>query len=294
MDKDMDLDERETDFFVRYHFLHGVRHSDQQKERFINSLLKDLLAVRDDIKVIEARQKDSKRLISRNIYVGDVKKATTIIASYYDTPAFHIGSYFLLDKKKQERATLLTNLGLACALMLVGVILSMAVILPLLGKGTLMAWIVAILFYGGLSWLIGYVSRGCDKWKNLIRNTSSLLWLLEAVRTCKDPNIAFAFVDNGVTNDHGLFSLQQSVQKKAKLIYLDSIGAPTDLWIRYQEEIEPLVDQVGFQKAGLYRVFAANQQDGDYYLSKNQLNQRTIEQTNFRRLSKLLRVEESR
>lgn len=76
---------------------------------------------------------------------------------------------------------------------------------------------------------MGKAARGWPSRQTFIRNTSSILTMLEMIRTIDDPSVAYAFVDEGCYGEKGLDSVRSGMKKEAILFYLDSVGADTPL-----------------------------------------------------------------
>ena len=90
---------------------------------------------------------------------------------------------------------------------------------------TILTSLAIILYF----YVFSKITKGRASKNTIIRNTSSILAMLTAMYTISSNKIAYAFVDDGCTNQSGLALLKR--ETNAKLIYLDSIGASKNLYL---------------------------------------------------------------
>ncbi|MDO4431680.1 MAG: hypothetical protein Q4B80_00060 [Aerococcaceae bacterium] len=273
----MGLNEYKEDLIVRYNHILNKRVTFKQKTAFIRSLMMEFKDVDTDIKVVEVREKGKKTSLARNVYVGDVKKADVIISTYYDSPLMHLGPYYLLDKNKQRNATLYLNLILSLGMLLVGALFTMFVTNKHLKSGAEnFSWPTFIIFglvYVSFIYLIGLFAKGIGRRRNTIRNNATVIYMIYKIMSSQlNKKVAFAFLDSGVTNERGLYALQESAKRNAKIIYLDAIASSETLYCMHHSEIQELLTYDNFESSGLYRIFSAAKKGDEYYLTQEMLN----------------------
>ncbi|HFI0812719.1 TPA: hypothetical protein ACGO1J_001336 [Streptococcus suis] len=273
----MGLSEYKEDLFVRYNHFLNKRVTFKQKTAFIRSLLVELQSMAPDIKVVELREKGTKKSLSRNVYVGDVKTADVIIATYFDSPLYHLGPYYILDKEKQQNSTLIFNGLVSGILLLLGIVFTLFVTNKMLPMGSQhINWILLVgigFIYLLLIYLISMFSKGVGRKRNIVRNNSTIIYLIDKILRNKESSkkIAYAFLDNGVTNERGLYGLQASVKKNSKILYLDSIGSMEKIQYIYEDNGE-FRQASTFSKNGIYRIFPARHEENSYFLTNKDLN----------------------
>ena len=160
-------------------------------------------------------------LIKRqNVYIGDIEKADKIVCTYYDTPPTHFGDYVLFDRRKQEKQTTKAVLSMSLAWVLVGLIGTLLYIklnsapFVLLSVQTL----CLVLIYAGYFLVLSKLSKGMWNRKNLIRNTSSILCLLQMLTENRnEKKVAYAFIDEGCYGEQGLNFLMKSIKNNANI-----------------------------------------------------------------------------
>ncbi|HEL1584753.1 TPA: hypothetical protein TXJ06_001492 [Streptococcus suis] len=283
----MESDEYKADLFVRYNHFINKRVTFKQKTAFIRSLMTEFQMIDSEIKVVELREKETRTSLSRNIYIGDVKNADVIIATYYDSPLYHFGSYYILDRIKQQNNTLFFNGLVSSILLLSGVLFTLQITNKILPHGLVNPdW--RVLFGVGfvyllLTFLIGTFAKGIGRRRNVVRNNSTIIYLIDKIlRTGKlSPKIAYAFLDNGVTNERGLYGLRESVKEGSKILYLDSIGSSEELRFIYEASEDFEVEKSNlFARAGTYRIFPARYGKEGYFLTRKELNSAIISKEN--------------
>lgn len=73
---------------------------------------------------------------------------------------------------------------------------------------------ITVLAFGSYFFLLGKAARGWPSRQTFIRNTSSILTMLEMIRTIDDPSVAYAFVDEGCYGEKGLDSVRSGMKKR--------------------------------------------------------------------------------
>ena len=280
----MNKNEYRSDLLLRYNHLHKKRHTMKQKNKFLKTLLIELYEIRSDIKVIESYMNGNRKVVSRNVYVGDVKKAKTIIATYYDTPSAYFGSYSFVNKNDQQKRTLQWNLVYSLFITMIGSLFTVFYVMPYSSHNHLslsLNWIVIGMIYFILFMILGQTSKGIPTSNNLIRNTSSLIWLIEKIKDNSHDDVAYAFLDSGCTNNQGLMGLKQSVSKHAIIYHVDCIGSASKIRIFDDQYIEKPMNQI---TRGVVYIVASD----DDSLDKRQLNATVLNQDNFDELNKIL------
>ena len=292
MEQNMEQHEKFNDWQFRYQYVYRVRRTTKQKHRFITALAADIAKMREDIQVIEYNR--NKKYAANNIYVGDIEKADRIICTYYDTPPQSFGPYHLFDRKKQSKGTMGFILASALITLLVGLIVTLAYmrIAPNAFDLSAPSTIIAALFFGGYFFLLSKVAKGLSTRSTLIRNTSSILTLLQLIDETKRKNVAFAFLDEGAYGEVGLKAMQESAKPSAEIFFLDSVGAHTDLHFRGKGISAEKLKQLGIQphpgKASINYLFGAvDSKDTSYVLEKNELKQKTLNLANLEKISQL-------
>lgn len=227
----MQQNEKFKDWLFRYQSFYRVRRTDKSKQRFLSALVADISDLREDVQVIEYNR--HKKYASRNVYVGDIEKADRIICTYYDTPIQHFGPYVLFDRKEQETRT--TSFIIASSVLLIlagiaGTLLYMKYVSDAF-DGLSLSTLLTALVYGGYFYLLGKITKGSANRKTLIRNTSSVLAILAMISETKGEKTAFAFVDEGSFGESGLDAMRTPGNKKAKIFFLDCVGADAPLHV---------------------------------------------------------------
>ena len=227
----MQQNEKFKDWLFRYQSFYRVRRTDKSKRRFISALVADISDMREDVQVIEYNR--HKKYASRNVYVGDIEKADRIICTYYDTPIQHFGPYVLFDREAQEKRTTSFIIVSSVLLLLVGIAGTLFYMQNASGAVDLISvrTLFIALAYGVYFYLFGKIAKGLANRKTLIRNTSSVLAMLAMISEAKGEKTAFAFVDEGSFGESGLEAMRTPRNKKAKIFFLDCVGADAPLHV---------------------------------------------------------------
>ncbi|MDD7794848.1 hypothetical protein [Clostridium sp. 'White wine YQ'] len=288
------MDDIFNDRLARYSFMYRSRNSNNEKTRFLKALVTDISQVRKDISVIEYR--NQKKDSARNVYVGDIEKADQIVCTYYDTPPAHLGDYVLFDRKKQEKQTTKASIYASLIWALLG-ILGTLLYMKLVSAPFVLFSVQTVclaLIYGGYFIILSKLSKGTWNRKNLIRNTSSILCLLQMLtENQKQKKVAYAFIDEGCYGERGLDVLISSVKKNAKVYYLDSIGADATLNVMGPQFKEELAESKKLRyvspKDKINYLFSADMnQNNEFYLDKSKLNKKNLNYNHFTQAIELL------
>ena len=225
---------------------------------------------------------------SNIVYVGDVETADKILVTYYDTPLSHFGSYYFFDTDKQKKSTiskLVVNFMLTATLGVIGLLIYMNAVVNPFDLKSVFTYIVigifALYFY-----YMGKVTRGLSVRSTLVRNTSSVIYMLKMISEEKNSSTAYAFVDNGAYGEAGLNIVNKSVKKEANIFYLDSLGANQKMHTRGR-----YFDRNIKSKNNINYIFSAryNDESDHYYLEKEDILQKDISDDNYEVFKSLIK-----
>ncbi|MFM1581860.1 hypothetical protein ABGF48_06640 [Helcococcus bovis] len=274
--------EFKKDILVRYGYILSKRYTEKQKLRASLALEKDLRSISSNVKVDIFNNKDKK---NRNLYVGSIKNAKIILATYYDTPSSFMGSYYPLDKKLQSRNSIIFIFLSSLIAISIAILYTIFFAVDVLkGKNifslpALMIMISYFLFFI----LFNRIVRGTASRKTKIRNSSSLIYILNLIAEGKfNKTISFAFLDSGCTNNAGLERLSE-LNSDANIIYLDSIGADYDLFSFEYKHNKELFKKAYLPKNVTLKV-ATEYENGKYKVSRKKLNANNMKVENFEKL----------
>lgn len=293
----MQQNEKFKDWLFRYQSFYRVRRTDKSKRRFLSALVADISDMREDVQVIEYNRHE--KYASRNVYVGDIEKADQIICTYYDTPIQHFGPYVLFDRKEQEKRTTSFIVASSVLLLLAGIAGTLLYMRYASGAADLISvrTLFIALAYGVYFYLFGKIAKGSANRKTLIRNTSSVLAMLAMISEAKGEKTAFAFVDEGSFGDSGLEAMRTPNNKKAKIFFLDCVGADAPLHVRgndfSREKLSALqIDHQPSDETITY-IFSAKtsekEQKTQFYLDKSDLSRKNLNMENITRVMELCR-----
>lgn len=276
---------KKKDWFFRYNHILKKRFTPKQKERFIQSVSSDIFEMREDIFVTEIQYNKKEETNAKNIYVGDVRKADIIIASYYDTPANYLGPYRFFDTDGMRKQTLRLNLLTSILLFLIGILFTIFVTIPVLNNFSSINFytILIVIFYLLFFYLLRKAASGLAKRDNLVRNNSSLLLILDLISSIKSKDVAFAFVDKGSQNMLGLEALKKSAKANSKIYYLDSIGSKQKLYSISSEPVSESIKQLDLkfdQDKRVSYIISAEIKDNKPILTKESQQIDAINQEN--------------
>lgn len=289
----MKLEEQRKDWLFRYNTVYKKRKSHKQKSKFLRSFTTDLQMMDKDFKIMGYDDPEDKVESTRNIYVGDIKNAKKIVATYYDTPSKHFGAYHYFDVKKNGKNTIYFTMILSVIYLILGIL---ATIYIMSNNFEILSFtgLLVILFYFLYFYIFSKITKGIARRNNLIQNTSSLVILLDYINNSKSRNkVAYAFLDKGTTNKDGLNYLLNDIDATTKVMYLDSIGASLPI-----EVVDPL--KVAKNKNSnrsdsfmthkyLNYVLAKNTETNDYSLDKSELKSKEINEDNLKKTNKIIK-----
>jgi len=215
---------------IRYGVFMHRRFYDREKRRFLVALAQEFESYGYETQI---KMKKHGAFKIRNLYVGNPQSAKTIFTTYYDTPSFSGSSTIkILDKTPNKSGVALASAIPLALIMIVGVAFIQYIGLPNWSENFWSgASMLSILFSLLLFGLLMYFRRGIGVRRNVVRNTSSVLAMIEAARSLdesKREKIAFAFTDYGCVNHFGekLAELDANDKNQSKnYIMLDSVGA---------------------------------------------------------------------
>jgi hypothetical protein len=283
------MTEQFDDWIIRYSLIYKKRYTKWQKQRFLQSFVTDLMNLREDVEI----RKDKKDKDSFHIVVGDLKKAKKVIATYYDTPAVYQGNYQFFQVDKQQKQTTKLLILLSVMMMLLGTLFTYFIGIPVFEQGGISyQTILLVLFYFVFFYIFGKVTRGWPEKANLIRNTSSLLYLLHFIKENSDPSIAYIFYDHGCQGETSIKKIRKKLNLSNQyLTILDSVGGAGEL-IRVAKNNRkltiPTIISNDFDANFEYLLAAtdANKEWNELSLEKNDLKLKKLNQENYYQLDK--------
>ncbi|WP_051910460.1 hypothetical protein [Carnobacterium pleistocenium] len=283
----MEQDEQLEDWYVRYHSIFGKRYTRKRKDRFLESLSADIHQFRSDV-ALETFKVNEKDLVEyKNLYVGNIKKADTIICTYYDTPAAHLGPYQFFDVANRTKNTMRFIFVSAILTIMMGLLFTWQVAMPIFQTNSLLSLLslLCILFYALYFFFLKNVARGWPNKHNLIRNTSSVLVQLYSTKQFENKKLAFAFLDAGCTNNAGLEKVLR--QSNAVIYMLDSIGSEKNLYqvmsnrkLAIPSDSVETVVSPDLANDRLVYVISGTKENEHFTLSKDDLKQHQLSDTN--------------
>ena len=214
------------DRLFRYSILLKDRNSKKRKKLFLKTLLIDIITNREDVMIMEYKLNKNKTI--ENLYVGDIESADYIVCTYYDTPLYYFGKYVLFNRDIQAKYTYITNGFLSLLWITLGVFFTYFYFNIFGNRSSILINILIIFLYIIYFLILSKISKGRLKLATNIRNTSSVLCLLEMIKY-KNNKVAFAFIDDGCFNDESLKKIVVASKKSAKIYYLDSIGTNMEI-----------------------------------------------------------------
>lgn len=277
------------DRWLRYNFIFNQRVTNRQKHKFIHSLLGDLKATNKKSQVVEIE--NASQFDVRNIYIGDIKKADTIIATYYDSPTNFFGFYPFFDIKLRQKKALFFNALMGLLVVLMGAVYTYYIAMPVMNEsqGINLRFVLVVLSYLVFLVLLRKATLGFGKRNNAIRNNATLMYLINEVERNRSAKIAYAFVDFGCKSALGLRALQEIAPKNATIFYLDSIGAQQPLTLLDEKmKVLDLSSPQSINKGHLYYVIAGQEENGQWLLKAEDYNKKEINQDNFQCLDTFL------
>lgn len=230
------------DKIVQYGLFLGKRFSAKQKQQFLAVANQEFLNMGYPSKVVTGEGKGKNQPM--DLFAGELGKANTIYAAYYDTPAkvfWPSYSYYPFNGSRTFKEG-----GVPIYLPnLIAIAICVAVFVWLFGAkelgGAFHVPLLVIVVAAGLL-ITSTMTRGIANRMNMNRNTSGVLALLETARKMpeeKRKQCAFVLLDRGTSDNIGakMVSLALPNTLSAKLcIVLDCIsGDGEQLMIGYKE-----------------------------------------------------------
>lgn len=153
------------------------------------------------------------------------------------------------------------------------------------------------LAYGVYFYLFGKIAKGSANRKTLIRNTSSVLAMLAMISEAKGEKTAFAFVDEGSFGESGLEAMRTPGNKKAKIFFLDCVGADAPLHVIgndvSQEKLSALQIDHQLSNERITYIFSAKTSEKEkktsFYLDRADLDRKTLNMENIEKVMELCR-----
>lgn len=285
-----------TDWYVRYNSIMRKRYTKRQKDRFLQSLAADIKPFRSDVKVDTFKLHEKDSVEYKNLYVGDIKKADTIICTYYDTPVAHLGPYHFFDVEHRKKNSVKIILLSSISYILFGLLFTWLIGIPVFETYSFLSlpYLFCILFYGLYFLFLGRVTKGWPRKDNLMRNTSSLLAQLLGIQQNQNNRTAFAFVDAGCTNEAGLEKLINS--SKGNVYHFDSIGTDKPLYqVMSNRKLAVAGDEVEsvevpeIDNNRLVRVISGEKENNRFWLNQGDLKQSRLNDTNMNKATALMK-----
>ncbi|MFO8068838.1 MAG: hypothetical protein R6U02_02480 [Alkalibacterium sp.] len=279
----MNRDELLKDWYVRYNFILGARRTAKQKERFLKSMLYDLNVMDRKAKLHEFGSNNQ----GKNIYIGNIKNAKKVICTYYDTPIFQHDSYHLADYELNKKNTLKTMVLHSTIFLIIGLAFTFLIGIPIYQANELLSLpsILVSLFLMIYFIILKKISTGLSSKLNLVRNTSSLLLMLQFMSKHRDKDTAFAFLDAGTYNHAGLNELRENC--RGKIYLLDSVGADKPLYQISDNErmfvAESRVEQVKqnlFDHSDILILTSMEKINQSFQLDKRSLKKKNVDEHN--------------
>lgn len=294
----MSQEEQIKDWYFRYHTIFGKRYSRKQKDRFLDSLVADIRPFREDLELYSFNLYENDKHVYRNLYVGNLKTAKRVICTYYDTPAAFLGSYRFFDKESQKKKTTLSVLFTNLIWLVLGLLFTIYIAVPIFEANGLLSGqsLLVILGYILYFYFFNRIRSGLGRRKNLIRNTSSILMLLDQIANKKvRGTTAYAFLDAGCTNKAGLDRLLE--QTDAKVYMLDSVGSEYPLYqvsnsekmTQQYDGIEPVVKE-NFRDEKLLYIISGAQENDHFVLPRSELKKNQLDDDNMNTVMNFLDI----
>ncbi|MGI6512605.1 MAG: hypothetical protein ACOX1W_09365 [Catenisphaera adipataccumulans] len=258
------MDNQWKDWVVRYTTLYRKRFTKKQKEKFLRAFVTEISILRSDVKVFDLDD------AGKAVFVGDVEHAKRVICTYYDTPPAPIRDYIYFQWEPKLWPHILASVLLLAAGILGTMYYAKTVgtSFTLFSVQTLLIIAIYIVYF----WLLRNVASGNLNGKTAIRNTSSVLLLLDLLS--KDSADAYAFVDYGCFGLAGVKAVRKHMKKNAKLLYLDCVGA--------KQPIQTI------QKEKVTYLFSAQKAGDHYILKSDDLREQNLDLKQIQKVKKIL------
>jgi hypothetical protein len=291
----MSQKEQISDWLLRYGALFKKRYTRKQKDRFLDSLIADLQPVRKDIEVTSFNRYENDKQMYRNLYIGDLSKAKKVICTYYDTPIACLGSYSFFERDSQKRKATLSIIMSSAIWFILGFLFTIFIGIPIFQNSDFLSFqsILTVIVYFLYFYLLNKVRKGFAEKNTWIRNTSSILMLLDKITYSNAKDTAYAFLDAGCTNQAGLSKLLEATD--AKVIMLDSIGSSYPLYqvsgsksnIHSFEPIKP-IHKGKLETENVLYIISGKMTDNQFILPNDELKKAQLNDGNMNNVMNFL------
>ncbi|MCF0110315.1 MAG: hypothetical protein HUJ58_00305 [Erysipelotrichaceae bacterium] len=229
---------------VEYGIFLGKRFSGKQKEQFLAYANKEFTDMGYPSKVVTG--KSDRKHVPMDLFAGELSKAKTIYAAYYETPAkvfWPNNRYYPLNGTRTFKDA--TVPMYVPNFIVLAVFIALFVLLQTNKEfgGKFHIVLVVVLVVIGLL-VTSALARGVANSINMNRNTSGCLALLEAARNMPEKQreqVAFVLLDGGCTDNVGAKMVTMALPKTLavkQVILCDCIGGEGELMIGYVENNE--------------------------------------------------------
>jgi len=216
---------------MQFGVLSNKRVTENQKIQYLTRLSNYFEKNNYDTKILKEKHRGKRSYIA---VVGDVKRAKYIIATHYDTPMIDfLGKNHdpFNDKELEKKSTLNLTFSLVIFIFLLFLVINYYLI-PQFGNNMfnlhdVVSGLITIFLLVQTYKIVK--NGGFAKRHNLVRNTSSVIAILNFVKELKQnkKDYAFAFVDYGTIDYFGYYVLDSYLGDiSKKMILLDTIGTP--------------------------------------------------------------------
>lgn len=229
------------DFMAAVAGAFGKRYTVKQKARFINYIRN-----REQKKGLQVQVKEGKgrgNSVCRNVYIGNIKNADTIIAVPYDTPSQRILPIWNYDPVRADQNlktdTVVMIFHILAAMMLT---IGYLIFLQHIRKFELLGTVTMVILLFPMAWVDVKLVFGWGNKNNVSRNSASIVAALEFLdRYPKEA--AIALLDQSSCGFWGYKCMKDDLKEKAatkKIIALDCVssGAFISLYCNVGEEIQ--------------------------------------------------------
>lgn len=215
--------------FKSFCFFFEKRKSSRQKNQILLRLCEMFKQLEYPVQVLSS---NSKIMMSKNLFAGDVDKAETIIVVPYDVGEKMLVKDYIYYPFKMSECRKKEMLNIQFHLLLSAFLTVLGVLIILFGQQKEGAFKISICVIGILIMIFSFLSQGRQSRYNLSK-TSSLFVMLEIARDLHSDKIAFCMCDEGGYAKSGLDTLNQMINNldKKEVIYLDCLASGKEIII---------------------------------------------------------------
>lgn len=217
------------EWVLKYGIIAGRRFYKKDKIKFIKLLNDEITEMGFNTSLLYPENSKGN---ATDLLVGDLKTASHIIVTAFDTPTRSFGLYryepfnIKLNRKNYAISVILPLL-LVCITSFLFTFFFLR--FDWLSGPLSVNHLFAIIAYALFIWIIIRVSKGVPNSKNLNRNSSGVITLLNHMKIHGvQKNVAYAFLDHGCSNHLGTVMLKEylgsEVEKRATFVLIDSVG----------------------------------------------------------------------